>query len=79
MTDTIGSHAGMPYGMRTIISIGDVNGIIDNITAKVEFGSAPTTVAQTKPMIMGISAMLCSCDASCMLSTAEPMAAYIEA
>ena len=65
--------------MRESITIGDVNGIIESHTAMVELGSLATVNANISATNMGRMAKDCSCDASWMLSTAEPMAAKIEA
>ena len=69
----------MPNGMRAIITIGEVNGMNDVHMANVELGSLTTVIEITNAKMMGNTATVCSCDASCRLSTAEPIAAYIEA
>ena len=52
-SDVIISQVGMPNGIRVIIVIGDVNGIIDRIVANVELGSDTTDIDNTNPKIMG--------------------------
>ena len=52
-SDVIISQVGIPNGIRVIIVIGDVNGIIDRIVASVEFGSDTTDIDITKPKIIG--------------------------
>lgn len=54
MRDVIISHVGIPNGIRVIIVIGDVNGIIDKIVANVELGSDTTDIDNTSPIIIGI-------------------------
>ena len=54
MSDVIISHVGIPNGIRVIIVIGEVNGIIDKTVAKVEFGSDTTDIDITSPKIIGI-------------------------
>lgn len=48
------SHVGIPNGIRVIIVIGDVNGIIERIVANVELGSLITDIDITNPKIIGI-------------------------
>ena len=69
----------MSNGTLASITIGDVNGIIDIHTAVAELGSLPTLIENMRATIMGMIANDCSCEASWMLSTAEPIAAKIEA
>ena len=52
-SDTIISHAGMPNGTRAIITIGDVNGMIDIQNATGVFGSVAAPIAQIRPMMTG--------------------------
>ncbi len=68
-------QAGMPNGMRAIITIGEVKGIIDVQTASEDAGFCTTDILTTMPIMIGMTAMLTSWDASWMLSTAEPTAA----
>ena len=70
---------GIPNGIRVIIVIGEVNGIIERMVANEEFGSDTTDIDNTSPNIMGTTTIDCSCPASWMLSTADPIAAYIAA
>ena len=77
--DTHISQWGIPNGMRASITIGDVKGIIENQNAAVVLGSVATLMENTSAIIIGIMANDWSWDASCMLSTAEPIAANIEA
>ena len=63
-TDIISSQAGTPNGTRAIITIGEVNGIIDIINANVELGSSRITIDEKKATIMGIAATVCSCEES---------------
>lgn len=47
------SHVDMPNGIRAIITIGDVNGIIDITVARVELGSDTTVSDRIRPIIIG--------------------------
>ena len=51
--ESIISHVAIPNGIRAIITIGAVNGIIDIIVAKLELGSFTTVIDNTKPIIIG--------------------------
>ena len=42
MADSAVCHTGMPNGSRAIITIGEVNGIIDIHETRVEFGAFAT-------------------------------------
>ena len=53
-SDVIISHVGMPNGIRVIIVMGAVKGIIESIVANVELGSFITDIDRTRPNIMGI-------------------------
>lgn len=55
--------------------MGEVKGTIDSQKAMSEVGLFITAIEATMPMITGIVAIEVSCEASCMLSTAEPIAA----
>ena len=54
MSDVIISHVGIPNGIRVIIVIGEVKGIIDKTVANVELGSDTTDIDITRPKIIGI-------------------------
>ena len=69
------SHVGMSYGMRAIITIGDVSGIIENQNASSDVGSLMTESITNRLRMMGMVTGVCNCCASCGLSTDEPMAA----
>lgn len=77
-SDSAISQNGTPKGRRTAIVIGDVNGIIDSQNARPDDGFCMADIDATIPIITGMVATEVSCDASCILSTAEPMAANIE-
>lgn len=72
------SHDGIPNGMRTIMTMGDVKGTSDSTSAIVELGSVAAVIAKIRPMMIGNTTTDWSWPASCMLSTAEPIAAYID-
>ena len=63
--------------MRAIITIGEVNGMIENQKASCELGSLMTTNIINSARMIGSVMGICSCEASCTLSTAEPTAANI--
>lgn len=69
------SQAGMSYGMRAIITMGDVSGIIENQNAISDVGSLMTDNITNRLRMMGIVIGVCNCCASCGVSTAEPTAA----
>ena len=71
------SPVDIPNGMRANMTIGEVNGITESQKANVELGSFATDMAIISPSMMGIMTIDCSCPASCILSTADPMAANI--
>lgn len=71
------SQNGTPKGRRLIIAIGEVKGNIEIQNAIVEPGFCITDIDAMMPIITGMVAIVDSCEASCTLSTAEPMAAYI--
>lgn len=77
-TESSDCHTGMPNGMRAIITMGEVKGMIEVHKASPELGSCTTLIDMIRARMMGTIATVCSCEASCMLSTAEPMAAYID-
>ena len=77
--DTTISHIGIPNGMRAIITIGDVNGIIEAQKAIGELGSLNTDIMTIIANITGIIISELNCWPSCTESTAEPEAAYNEA
>ena len=79
VSEVIISHVGMPKGMRAIITIGEVNGIIEHHTARGELGSLNTDIITIIDTMMGIMMMVLYCCPSCTESTAEPAAAYSEA
>jgi len=72
-------QSGIPNGIRAIITMGLVNGIIEVHKAIVLLGSVPTDIAMTMPSIIGIVTNVASCELSWTLSTDEPMAANIAA
>ena len=51
--DKIICHAGTPNGKRAIITIGDVNGIIDDQMANAPLGSRNVAVARYIATIIG--------------------------
>ena len=63
--------------MRAIMTIGDVKGMIENQKAICELGSRITTNIISRARMIGSVMGICSCEASCTLSTAEPTAANI--
>ena len=65
--------------MRAIMTIGEVNGMIENQNANCELGSRMTTNIISRARIIGSVMGICNWDASCTLSTAEPTAANIAA
>ena len=71
-------HTGMPNGMRATITIGDVSGNMEVQNANSPIGSAAAMSAKIIPNIIGKMANDVSCDASWMLSTAEPIDANID-
>jgi hypothetical protein len=73
------SHVGIPLGMRAIITIGEVNGIIESQNTNGEFGSFITIVVVINARIIGMVIGVVSCCASCAVSTLAPTAAYIAA
>ena len=60
-SDATISPAGTPEGMRAIITIGDVNGIIDSNVASDESGFWPIVIENMRPRITGIMQKPCSC------------------
>ena len=63
--------------MRAIITTGEVKGMSENQKASGELGSFITETITRKARMMGMVMGVCSCWASCTLSTAEPTAANI--
>lgn len=47
------SHVGMPNGMRAIMTMGDVKGIIDIQNDNVDVGSAAAVMPKIMPNIIG--------------------------
>ena len=73
--DSANSQAGTPNGTRTIITIGDVNGMIDIQNATAPSGFLSTTeYYMIKEMISGIVIGIMNCCVSVSLSTAAPIA-----
>ncbi len=69
-------HAGTPKGIRTIITTGEVSGIIDSQKAIGPSGLFTTAeLANTNEKISGMVTGNINCCVSDSLSTAEPMAA----
>ncbi len=72
-------HCAMSNGIRAIITMGDVNGIIDIHITAVELGSWKAIMPNTRPNMMGSVAIVVRLEASWALSTLAPMAAKMEA
>ena len=66
----------MPNGMRAIITMGEVKGIIDAQNAMGEFGSLKMVIITIIERMIGIIMIVLYCWPSCTESTAEPAAAY---
>lgn len=60
-SDVAISHVGMPKGMRAIITIGEVNGIIDAQKAIGELGSLNTDIITIIARIIGIMIIVLNC------------------
>ena len=74
--DTTICQVGTPRGIRISITIGDVNGIIENVVAIIPCGSLTTTTAPIYiANISGIIIIITNCWVSVSLSTAAPIAA----
>ena len=54
----------MPYGIRAIITTGDVKGIIENQKAICELGSLMTVIITSRARMIGMVIGVCSCWAS---------------
>ena len=78
-TESTISHVAMPRGMRAIITIGEVKGIIDDQKAIGELGSLKTDIIMIMARMIGIIIMELNCWLSWIESTAEPAAAYNDA
>ena len=65
-------HAGTPNGKRAIITIGDVNGIIDDQMANAPLGSRNDAIARYIDTIIGNITNMDNCCPSPGLSTPEP-------
>lgn len=52
-SDSAISHAGMPNGIRAIITIGEVKGISDVQNASCDPGALAACIAMIMPMMMG--------------------------
>ena len=65
----------MPAGMRAIITIGEVKGMIEHQKASDELGSFITTNIIISARMMGSTIGVVSCPASITLSTLAPTAA----
>ncbi len=50
------SHPGTPNGILDIMTIGEVNGIIEAQNASVDVGSLITVIARSNPIMIGIVA-----------------------
>lgn len=61
--------------MRAIITMGEVNGIIEAQNAIDELGSLNTDIITISAKIIGVIMMVLNCWPSCTESTAEPAAA----
>ena len=70
---------GIPNGMRAIITMGDVKGIMEHQNTKFELGSFITLIMTMMEMITGIMIIPLNWAASCGVSTADPIAAYMDA
>ena len=55
------SHAGMPNGMRAIITIGEVNGMTEVQNAKGELGSLKTDIITMIERMIGSIIMVLYC------------------
>ena len=75
LTDKANSQTGTPKGRRTIITMGEVKGMMLNQNAIAPSGSSITLVVATIPKIKGIVTGSINCWVSVSLSTAEPIAA----
>ncbi len=70
---------GTPKGIRAIITIGEVKGIIENQKAIELSGFCMVPMATIRASIIGIVTGSINCCVSVSLSTAEPIAAKTEA
>ena len=66
----------MPNGMRAIITMGEVKGIIDAQNAMGELGSLKMVIITIIERMIGIIMIVLYCWPYCTESTAEPGAAY---
>ena len=66
----------MPNGMRAIITMGEVKGIIEAQNAMGELGALKMVIMTIIERMIGIMIMVLYCGPSCTESTAEPAAAY---
>jgi hypothetical protein len=70
---------GTPNGILAIITMGDVRGIIENQKEIELSGFCIVPIATKSPRMIGIVTGSINCCVSVSLSTAEPIAANIEA
>ena len=73
--DRIISHVGIPNGMRAIITIGDVRGMMDAQKAIGALGSLNTDIIMMSESMIGSIITVLNCWPSMTESTAEPEAA----
>lgn len=71
-------HAGTPNGIRAIMATGEVNGIMESQNPSGPSGLLMMVKLPYIPSVSGMIANKVNCCVSVSLSTAEPMAAYIE-
>ena len=79
LTERAICQVGTPKSTLVSITIGDVNGIIDPQNTKALSGDLYANIAMKNPIISGIVSGSTSCWLSASFSTAEPMAANIDA
>lgn len=79
ITERPNSQIGTPNGMRIIMIIGDVKGIIDSQKAIEPAGFSITTGIATIAIIIGMVAGSINCCPSVSVSISEPIAPKIEA
>lgn len=76
--DSISSHTGTPKGILATIATGDVKGMMESQNPIGPSGLLMKLKLPYMPSIKGITANRLNCCVSVSLSTAEPIAAYIE-
>ena len=72
-------HIGTPNGMRAIITIGEVSGIIEHQNESELSGFCMVPIATIRARIIGIVTGSINCWVSVSLSTADPIAAKTDA